>query len=111
MKIQGLIEGYLVNIPELRDNDRRLIANVWNTWLKLHKKTDLTVLDFLKLFAKGDIPHPESIRRQRQKLQEINPTLRGKNWDKRHKDAETIATNINRDNSIIEKLFDDEVNV
>jgi hypothetical protein len=36
------------------------------------------------LIANGNLPSSESIRRCRQKLQELNPELRGELWDKRH---------------------------
>ena len=76
-----VVKRLLANHPHLRDNDNKLLANVWyQSIIPLEEAW----LDFLALIASGDLPSSESIRRCRQKLQELNPELRGELWDKRH---------------------------
>ena len=77
-----IIKHLLTDHPHLRDDDNKLLATVW-----YHKMPEIeeSVMDFLHILAKGELPSSESIRRCRQKLQELNPSLRGELWDKRHK--------------------------
>jgi hypothetical protein len=83
--IKALLIGLLTEYPELRDNDRRLCCNVWATTCDIR---NMSAVAFLKLFAAGDLAHPESIRRHRQKLQELHPALRGEKYELRHKKLE-----------------------
>ena len=76
-----VVKRLLTNHPHLRDNDNKLLANVWYQSVR---PLGEAWLDFLALIASGDLPSSESIRRCRQKLQELNPELRGELWDKRH---------------------------
>lgn len=77
-----LVKTLLKEHHHLRDSDNKLLANVW--FLKA-EKVEEGAMDFLKLIADGKLPDAGSIRRCRRKLQEENPELRGKLWDKRHK--------------------------
>ena len=73
---------FLEKYPVLRDNDERLMANIWNKYLG-----DITVLkakDILRMLSKGELPCYESISRCRRKLQEEFPKLRGNKWLARH---------------------------
>jgi len=76
-----IVKSLLNKHPKLRDNDNKLLATVW-----YHKmdKIEESVVDFLHILAEGELPSSESIRRCRQKLQELNPELRGELWNKRH---------------------------
>jgi hypothetical protein len=56
-----------------------------NIWYIRSEKLDEGAMDFLNTIAEGKLPSSESIRRVRQKLQELNPKLRGKLYNKRHK--------------------------
>lgn len=80
-KTISIIKHLLSNHPHLRDDDNKLLATVW-----YHKmsKIEEPVMDFLHILAKGELPSSESIRRCRQRLQELNPELRGELWNKRH---------------------------
>jgi len=91
-----IVEEFLTKYPKLRDDDNRLIANIWHKYLcsKDLVPKDLKTTEFLKLYSEGDIPSPTSITRCRRKIQEENPDLRGKVWDKRHKIAEEISKDI-----------------
>ena len=83
--IKEKVEFLLVNYPLLRDDDFRLISNYF-AFLMKDKINNMSAKDFLQLFSEGKLPHTESIRRCRQKLQEENIKLRGKNYTER-KDA------------------------
>tara|TARA_R100000656_G_scaffold106011_1_gene78085 strand:- start:34 stop:342 length:309 start_codon:yes stop_codon:yes gene_type:complete len=76
------VKKLLTNHPHLRDNDNKLLANIW---FEKAPKIEEHVMDFLQMLANGELPSAESVRRCRQKLQELNPELRGELWDKRHK--------------------------
>ena len=67
---------------DLRDNDRRLICNIW--WKSVSNPELLMFEDFIKLYIKGDVPESDSITRCRRKVQEENKDLRGESWDLRH---------------------------
>ena len=66
----------------LRDNDRRLICNIW--WKSVSNPELLMFEDFIKLYIKGKVPESDSITRCRRKVQEEKKELRGKSWDLRH---------------------------
>ena len=80
----------LIEHPELRDNDNKLLANIY--WQKvsddLKYKVTLEemagIKKFLGYLSSGSLPNFESIRRCRQKVQEEEPALRGSLWAKRH---------------------------
>ena len=87
------VQSFLIKYPNLRDNDERLMANVW--WKSIGKPEDLNGKQILKMLADHQLPSYESISRCRRKLQELNPHLRGEKWEQRHKRAKTIKTEIN----------------
>lgn len=77
----------LINYPELRDDDRRLIAAVYrieanNKYGTSTKEVCLEI--FLADFGAGAFTSPEAIRRSRALLQERHPELRGRRYAERH---------------------------
>jgi hypothetical protein len=62
-----------------RDDDKLLLVEIWS---KESKSLDMN--GFFKELVEGNLSHPESIRRMRQKIQEKHPNLRGEKWDVRH---------------------------
>lgn len=78
--------------PHLRDDDYKLISNVWHKALSLNKieAKEITAFRFFELFSEGSLPHPESIRRIRAKLQEEFPELRGEKYKIRHKEEDKV---------------------
>ena len=76
-----IVRRLLKDHPHLRDDDNRLIANIW---YQTSPNISEGALDFLNEIAEGNLPSSESIRRCRQKLQQIDKGLRGKLWNKRH---------------------------
>ena len=87
-----IVKRLLTNHPHLRDNDNKLLANVWYQSVT---PLEEAWVDFLALIASGDLPSSESIRRCRQKLQELNLELRGELWDKRHQMETQVKAELN----------------
>ena len=100
--IRNAVRKFLQIEPTLRDDDNRLLSNIWHNHLNMTRRYSFTeeewegVMKFLKIIADGDMPHWESVRRCRQKLQEDNPDLRGRLWDKRHKAEKSVKAEIRR---------------
>ena len=86
------VEKFLTKYPVLRDDDEKLMANMWNKHLG-----DITYVngeDILKMLANHELPSYESISRCRRKLQENNPNLRGSKWVQRQSRAKKIRKEI-----------------
>jgi hypothetical protein len=81
-KLTDRVVRLLTVKPALRDNDRRLICNIW--WKSISNPELLMFEDFINLYLKGDIPESDSITRCRRKVQEEKEELRGNSWDLRH---------------------------
>ena len=81
-KLVDRVTRLLTVKSDLRDNDRRLICNIW--WKSISNPELLMFKDFIKLYIKGDVPESDSITRCRRKVQEENKNLRGESWDLRH---------------------------
>ena len=89
------VEKFLTKYPILRDDDRRLIVNLWTKRMGGSDIVDhLEPNEVMKRIASPDMPSPESITRCRRKLQEKCPNLRGEVWYKRHQRAEGIRKEI-----------------
>ena len=94
-KISNLVDRItkLLTIrPHLRDDDRRLICNIW--WDSVPNPKTLTFEDFTSLYVKGKIPESDSITRCRRKVQEEVEELRGESWERRHRLDEVVAEEI-----------------
>jgi hypothetical protein len=88
-----IVQEYLEKYPKLRDDDDRLVANIWHKVLcsmDLIPK-EITAAKFLKLLSESELPSASSIKRCRRKLQEHNEELRGVLWELKHKKAEETA--------------------
>jgi hypothetical protein len=75
---------------QARDDDKILVYEIWS----LESKA-ITLTEFFQEFLSGKLSHFESIRRIRQKLQEMNPDLRGKKWSIRHRMEAVICQQLN----------------
>ena len=80
-KIAGTVERLLLDEPTLRDNDSKLVANVWYALIKVE---GMSAMEFLRAYADNKITPADTITRARRKMQEDNPDLRGKKWEERH---------------------------
>lgn len=101
LEIKKTVKKLLVERPSLRDNDQRLIISVWEQ--QQPKVKNLTFYSLLYALDKKYLAKPESIRRSRQKLQEVHPELRGEFYGERHK-----AGKFTRENAEQLGLFDME---
>ena len=89
------VEKFLTEYPVLRDNDRRLIVNLWTKRMGGSEIVDhLDPNEVMRLIASPELPSSESITRCRRKIQEKYPNLRGEVWYKRHQRAENIRKGI-----------------
>ena len=91
-KTMDKVKYLLQNFSHLRDDDNRLVANIWNNELSHLKQND--VIDFLLLYSQGRITTADTITRARRKIQELHPELRGKNYNKRHVTQKKVRKNI-----------------
>lgn len=89
--VKPKVRALLTEIPECRDNDNLLIAEIWQRDLK---RDMVPISELLDMLARKQIHSPESIRRSRQKLQEDFKNLRGKFWAKRHKHSAFVRKEI-----------------
>lgn len=93
---QQAIKGVLENYPHLRNDDLKLIANIWFNEAKSAGLEINQVKAFLQLFSEGKLSHPETITRCRRKVQEENPHLQGQSYKGRKKKEQTIRETINQ---------------
>lgn len=71
------ITEMLTRFPITRDNDVILLAYLlWGPPHRLDLKT-ITAHELLRRMAEGELPHFETVRRTRQRIQQENPALRG----------------------------------
>mgnify|MGYP003135002865 CR=1 FL=1 len=83
------VKTLLLANSHLRDSDVKLVANIWWEYLK-DDLDNMSAFDLLKKLSNSELPSSEAITRCRRKLQEIDPTLRGVLWYKRHKLQEQV---------------------
>lgn len=97
------IEMLLISLPHCRDDDQRLMANVWAHELVERIGQDgynkMKGGELLAEFAKHKLSNPESIRRMRQKIQEIQPLLRGENYKNRQRHQKTVKQEVRNFNN------------
>lgn len=98
-KTKEEVEKLLLNYPDYRDNDERLVATFWYRQLKnagINPK-EISCMEFLNAYAKNEImTGADTIVRARAKAQEDNPDLRGLKWKDRHKDGIEVTMEINQ---------------
>ena len=88
-----IVERYLRKFPELRDNDDKLVANIWKNEVKELDDCE-TASDLLKAYSAGKLTSPDSITRARRKLQELNPDLRGETYHERKKKEQEVINDL-----------------
>ena len=94
--IMPIVSNLLTNHQRLRDDDCKLIVNVWMKELRKTKDQlqKMSGLEVLELVSRGAVTKPESITRARRKLQEEYPHLRGFSYVRRHQKAEETRKTI-----------------
>lgn len=80
------VRPILETIPATRDDDRKLIAEVWSREMANLpvEMRPYSALDMITFISEGIFENPETITRVRRKLQETIKSLRGNKWDTRH---------------------------
>jgi len=91
--LKARVESLLMVKPDNRDNDDKLISNIWYEeaterygWIPSGSE----LFQFLHDLSQGEFTSPESITRARRKVQEENPGLRGEKYKKRHENQENV---------------------
>jgi hypothetical protein len=80
LKIKDKVEALLAEKPHLRDDDHKLVANIWYKEA-IEKGLNIDQIQpILRLIAQGILTSSESITRSRRKVQEDNEHLRGKDY-------------------------------
>ncbi len=89
------VEHLLKTKPLTRDDDNLLLATYW--YFEIRESIEnLSAVEFLRLLTEGRLTGSETIRRVRQKLQEQNPTLRGKSYKARKKEETEVRNEIGK---------------
>jgi len=93
--IKETVKELLLQFPETRDNDNKLLLKVW-CLQNPRLRTDHSFAFFLfgNDFANGLYADPESVRRTRQKLQEAYPNLRGEKYKMKMQHADYVRKEI-----------------
>lgn len=93
--VKTKVEELLINNPNTRDSDNLLVATFY--FYEIGGKDKLmntSAYDFLKEMSAGRLTSFESISRARRKLQEQNPSLRGKSYNEKQELSKEIRENI-----------------
>lgn len=97
-KTKEQVERLLREIPELRDNDERLVSNFWYRQLKHNGKDphSLSCMEFLEIYKQNEIlTGADIIVRARAKAQQKNPELRGEKYEERNNNGVEVTMEIN----------------
>jgi hypothetical protein len=95
--VKNEVEKLLKENPTLRDDDRKLILQVWT--IQHPDLLRMQGMNLIELFLNGQLATPETIRRTRQKLQQHNTSLRGETYKYRHNVEQPILIDELRDPS------------
>ena len=87
--------------PSLRDDNPRLVANIWHEELKsLGIEITPQITKVLNLIA-TELTSAESITRVSRSLQNAVPDLRGKDWEKRQAHAPKVKKELKEIKTVI----------
>jgi hypothetical protein len=86
--IKENVKQLLIEKPELRDNDNLLPFYYYRDYCNVSPFTKL--IDFYILRGTLKIPSEQTITRLSRQLQEQNPELRGKEWEKRQRKVKKV---------------------
>ena len=84
--LKGIVERQLRDKPELRDSDNKLVARIWYNHIESRSPIPVRAMsatDLLIGIGNNELPGWSSIVRVRRKIQQLNPDLRGKKYQKR----------------------------
>ncbi len=92
------VRDLLTRKPKLRDDDLRLLAQMWLSDIYSYTNLrieDMSALDLIKMMKdESPLTKPESVTRIRRKIQEECPSLRGVKHAKRQNHATVIKRDL-----------------
>ena len=91
IKTYDLIKELLTDYPELRDSDKKLMWRVWNELGFILRDGREWIPDFINKDDFMKAPSTETIRRCRQKIQELHPELRSSKEVQKMKDKKEAS--------------------
>jgi len=94
INIYDTVKKLLMAYPELRDNDHRLVINVWAEQDSRLLKKGCSFMYFAALYRDGKLSSSESITRSRRKLQEEFEHLRGVGYTERQNEQNNVKKQI-----------------
>ena len=95
--LKGIVERQLRDKPELRDSDSKLVARMWYNHIESRSPVpvaNMSAVDLLIAIGNGELIGWSSITRVRRKIQEMNPDLRGKKYQKRQESRKVYIKEI-----------------
>lgn len=92
IRVKELVIGCLTKIPKCRESDTYLVSLIWHNHLKTNDKLthQITGFDLLTMLKEDKLPNYASIIRMRRKLQQLQPELRGPNYEVRKSEETKI---------------------
>ena len=94
--ILEMVRRILQKHPQSQDSDNDLLARIWYSEFLSYGVVKETATTFCKLLVEGKLSNPESIRRTRQRIQQIHPLLRGYTYNDRQKKSYKIRKEYNK---------------
>jgi|TARA_R110000868_G_scaffold111399_1_gene300911 hypothetical protein len=90
------VQHFLEKDERCRNDDRLLLAFMWYKTIQKNNVdfSTLSAKGLLDLYIKNLLPNHDSITRARRKVQEINPKLRGSNYEKRQDNQEIVKKDL-----------------
>jgi len=89
------VTTYLMNNPDLRDSDSKLMSRIWYDEVLSTLGLIETAEELLIAISKGQLTNWESATRCRRKIQEEIPELRGKDYNLRKSKAKRVKDGFN----------------
>jgi hypothetical protein len=86
--IKENVKQLLIEEPKLRDNDNALCFYYYNKICKI--SYNVALIDFYLDRDVYKLPSEQTITRLSRQLQEQNPELRGKEWEKRQRKVKKV---------------------
>lgn len=88
------VKDLLTKFPHLADDDNKLVTVFWINQLKVQgfDVNESSATELLYTFSKGNLTKPDIVTRARRKVEEHNPSLRGKTWDARQGAGKVITS-------------------
>ncbi len=96
LNAKDVVYDLLTHYPKMRDDDRRLIVNVWAKDMQQMGLDPNKFKEFFDLFKGDKLTHYDSITRCRRKLQEKHKELRGEKYQERQQEEEVWKDEIRK---------------